>query len=144
MLLYAAGDVLIVINEQLYLNMATSIRPEYRELLSELCTEQILMLIRPVDVNMRKKQRKVRSEIQDLKVKLNEAQISCKARRLGWMRFCRLQYICSATSEERFTGECVSGAYRESDTGDDDDNDDHHHLQQHPCRMVVGKRCVLV
>uniref|UniRef100_A0A182PZE9 3'-5' exonuclease domain-containing protein n=1 Tax=Anopheles farauti TaxID=69004 RepID=A0A182PZE9_9DIPT len=73
MLLYAAGDVLILINEQLYLNMATSIKPEYRDLLSELCTEQILMLIRPVDVKMRKKQRKVRSEIQDLKVKLKSA-----------------------------------------------------------------------
>ncbi|XP_058054811.1 uncharacterized protein LOC131206312 [Anopheles bellator] len=73
MLLYAAGDVLILINEQLYLNMATSIKSEYRELLSELCTEQILMLIRPVDVKMRKKQRKVRSEIQDLKVKLKSA-----------------------------------------------------------------------
>ncbi|XP_058837898.1 uncharacterized protein LOC131693784 isoform X2 [Topomyia yanbarensis] len=73
MLLYAAGDVLILINEQLYLNMASSIKPEYRELLSELSTEQILMLIRPVDVKMRKKQRKVRSEIQDLKVKLKGA-----------------------------------------------------------------------
>lgn len=73
MLLYAAGDVLILINEQLYLNMATSIKPDFRELLSELCTEQILMLIRPVDVKMRKKQRKVRSEIQDLKVKLKGA-----------------------------------------------------------------------
>lgn len=73
MLLYAAGDVLILINEQLYLNMATSIKPEFRELLAELCTEQILMLIRPVDVKMRKKQRKVRSEIQDLKVKLKGA-----------------------------------------------------------------------
>lgn len=73
MLLYAAGDVLILINEQLYLNMATSIKPEYRELLAELCTEQILMLIRPVDVKLRKKQRKVRSEIQDLKVKLKGA-----------------------------------------------------------------------
>ncbi|XP_029725728.1 uncharacterized protein LOC109417065 isoform X2 [Aedes albopictus] len=73
MLLYAAGDVLILINEQLYLNMATSIKAEYRELLAELCTEQILMLIRPVDVKMRKKQRKVRSEIQDLKVKLKGA-----------------------------------------------------------------------
>lgn len=73
MLLYAAGDVLILINEQLYLNMATSIKPEFRDLLAELCTEQILMLIRPVDVKMRKKQRKVRSEIQDLKVKLKGA-----------------------------------------------------------------------
>lgn len=73
MLLYAAGDVLILINEQLYLNMATSIKTEFRELLAELCTEQILMLIRPVDVKMRKKQRKVRSEIQDLKVKLKGA-----------------------------------------------------------------------
>ncbi|XP_055603168.1 uncharacterized protein LOC129751593 [Uranotaenia lowii] len=73
MLLYAAGDVLILINKQLFLNMATSIKPEYRELLGELCTEQILMLIRPVDVKMRKKQRKVRSELQDLKVKLKGA-----------------------------------------------------------------------
>ena len=54
-------------------HLCRSIKAEFRELLAELCTEQILMLIRPVDVKMRKKQRKVRSEIQDLKVKLKGA-----------------------------------------------------------------------
>lgn len=39
-------------------------------LFSELCTEQIYMLIRPNDVKMKKKQRKISTEVSDLKQKL--------------------------------------------------------------------------
>ncbi|KAJ6646810.1 Egalitarian protein like, partial [Pseudolycoriella hygida] len=71
MLLYAAGDVLVLINEQLYASMALAIKPEFKGLLSELCTEQILMLINPSEVKIRKKQRKVSNEVADLKQKLS-------------------------------------------------------------------------
>jgi exonuclease 3'-5' domain-containing protein 1 len=39
-------------------------------LFSELCTEQIYMLIRPNDVKLKKKQRKINTEVFDLKQKL--------------------------------------------------------------------------
>lgn len=39
-------------------------------LFSELCTEQIYMLIRPNDVKVKKKQRKISTEVSDLKQKL--------------------------------------------------------------------------
>lgn len=48
------------------------IKPEYKPLLSDLCTEQVLMLIQPYDVKMRKKQRKIKNEVADLKQKLSE------------------------------------------------------------------------
>lgn len=47
------------------------IRPEYELLLTELCEEQILMHIRPGDVKQRKKQRKVETELADLRGKLS-------------------------------------------------------------------------
>lgn len=45
----------------------------FRGLLSELCTEQILMLIKPADVRSRKKQRKLGTEVTDLKQKLSQS-----------------------------------------------------------------------
>lgn len=42
-------------------------------LFEELCTEQIYMLIRPNDVKLKKKQRKINTEILDLKQKLQSA-----------------------------------------------------------------------
>jgi exonuclease 3'-5' domain-containing protein 1 len=47
-----------------------SIKPENMCLFSELCTEQIYMLIRPNDVKLKKKQRKISTEVFDLKQKL--------------------------------------------------------------------------
>ncbi|XP_054740196.1 uncharacterized protein LOC129245821 [Anastrepha obliqua] len=73
MLLYAAGDVLVLINDQLYGNLARQIKPENRQLFSELCTEQILIQIKPNEVKTRKKQRKVTTEVADLKQKLEQS-----------------------------------------------------------------------
>ncbi|KAH8297121.1 hypothetical protein KR044_005173 [Drosophila immigrans] len=72
MMLYAAGDVLVLIHDQLFSNLAQQIKPENRQLFSELCTEQILMQIKPNEVKIRKKQRKVSTEVSDLKQKLGQ------------------------------------------------------------------------
>lgn len=48
----------------------SGIKPENINLFSELCTEQIYMLIRPNDVKLKKKQRKINTEVFDLKQKL--------------------------------------------------------------------------
>ncbi|XP_067631476.1 uncharacterized protein egl [Eurosta solidaginis] len=73
MLLYAAGDVLVLINDQLYGSLARQIKPENRQLFSELCTEQILIQIKPNDVKTRKKIRKMTTEVADLKRKLEQS-----------------------------------------------------------------------
>ncbi|XP_022225459.2 uncharacterized protein LOC111076118 [Drosophila obscura] len=70
MMLYAAGDVLVLIHDQLFGSLARQIKPENRQLFSELCTEQILLQIKPNEVKIRKKQRKVSTEVSDLKLKL--------------------------------------------------------------------------
>lgn len=49
------------------------IKPENRQLFSELCTEQILIQIKPNEVKTRKKQRKVTTEVADLKQKLEQS-----------------------------------------------------------------------
>lgn len=50
-----------------------AIKPEFKGLLSELCTEQILMIIKPNEVRTRKKQRKLGTEVADLKQKLSQS-----------------------------------------------------------------------
>lgn len=51
----------------------SAIKPDNMSLFSELCTEQIYMLIRPNDVKLKKKQRKINTEVFDLKTKLQSA-----------------------------------------------------------------------
>jgi exonuclease 3'-5' domain-containing protein 1 len=48
-------------------------KPENMSLFEELCTEQIYMMLRPNDVKLKKKQRKINTEILDLKQKLQSA-----------------------------------------------------------------------
>ncbi|CAD7077261.1 unnamed protein product [Hermetia illucens] len=105
MLLYAAGDVLVLINEQLYINMAKAIKPESRQLFSDLCTEQILMLIRPNEVKIRKKQRKISTEVADLKQKLSQTNknIVLSNREIRLLRYMNL------TEEEK---ERLKGFYK--------------------------------
>ena len=49
------------------------IKPEYELLLKELCEEEVLMHIRPGDVKQCKKQRKVETELADLRGKLSSS-----------------------------------------------------------------------
>lgn len=70
-----------------------AIKPEFKSLLSELCTEQILMLIQPVEVRTRKKQRKLGTEVADLKLKLSQTNknIVLSNREIRLLRYVRAQ-----------------------------------------------------
>lgn len=52
------------------------IRNDMENLLVELCEEQVYTYIRPTDVKLQKKQRKVESEVSDLRTKLSSATLS--------------------------------------------------------------------
>lgn len=71
MILYAASDVACLV-PGLYSTLLREMRPEFSQLFHELCDEQIYVLIKPEDVKLRKKQRKIETEVQDLKLKLSK------------------------------------------------------------------------
>ncbi|XP_076172552.1 egl_like_exo domain-containing protein isoform X2 [Ptiloglossa arizonensis] len=71
MLIYASSDVLSLV-PQIYVSMAKLIKPEVQALFAELCEEQIQMHIKPAEVKTRKKQRKVETEVADLKKRIKE------------------------------------------------------------------------
>ncbi|XP_056636056.1 uncharacterized protein LOC130444815 isoform X1 [Diorhabda sublineata] len=73
MILYASADVLSLTNEKIYYQMSKNIRPENRELLLELCDEQLQMHISPDSVKMKKRQRKTETEVMELRTKLAQA-----------------------------------------------------------------------
>lgn len=43
MILYAAADVLSLVNEKLYYHMSAAIKPENRQLMMDLCDEQVIV-----------------------------------------------------------------------------------------------------
>ena len=48
----------------------SQIKPEFSNLFSELCEEQVMLYIQGEEVKNRKKQRKVETEVADLRLKL--------------------------------------------------------------------------
>ena len=111
--------------------MSRLIRPEVQGLLAELCEEQIQMHIRPADVKARKKQRKVETEVADLKRRMEEAtskNIVLSNREIRLLRYLDL------TEDEK---EKLKGSYKvarkleklenmgqdKADSSDDDDED---------------------
>jgi len=73
MICYAAADVLALV-PTIYTAMASEIKPEFRNLFLSLCEEQSLMYIQSEEVKERKRQRKVETEVADLKLKLATTQ----------------------------------------------------------------------
>lgn len=95
MVLYASADVLSLVNEKIYYYMIKAIKPENRNLMMELCGEQVIpgfsklsltyffvicficlqifMNIHPEDVKTKKRQRKIETEVAELRVKLSQA-----------------------------------------------------------------------
>jgi exonuclease 3'-5' domain-containing protein 1 len=63
-------SVCVTVNDSFFC-VGRLIKPEYEVLLQELCEEQIFMHIKPGDVKQRKKQRKVETELADLRGKLS-------------------------------------------------------------------------
>lgn len=49
-------------------------KPDYKKLFNELCEEQIYTQIKPAEVKLRKKQRKIETEVKELKIKLSSQQ----------------------------------------------------------------------
>ncbi|XP_031840590.1 egl_like_exo domain-containing protein [Nomia melanderi] len=130
MLIHASSDVLSLV-PQIYVSMAKLIKPEVQVLFSELCEEQIQMYIKPVDVKARKKQRKVETEVADLKKRMEEAttkNIVLSNREIRLLRYLDL------TEDEK---EKLKGSYKvarkleklenmgqdKGDSSDDDDED---------------------
>nr|CAD7459205.1 unnamed protein product [Timema tahoe] len=131
MMLYAAADVLALV-PQVYHAMGRLIQPGYQPLLMDLCDEQVYMHIKPSEVKQRKKQRKVETEVADLRQKLSSVQsrnIVLSNREIRLLRYLDL------TEEEK---EKLRGSYKvarkldkldkdrdgKSDAEDDDDDDD--------------------
>jgi len=73
MVCYAAADVLALV-PTIYTAMAGQIKPEFANLFHELCEEQVLLYIQGEEVKNRKKQRKVETEVADLRLKLATVQ----------------------------------------------------------------------
>ncbi|KAL6255119.1 hypothetical protein P5V15_013449 [Pogonomyrmex californicus] len=138
MLIYASSDVLSLV-PQVYNAMSRLIKPEVQGLFEELCEEQIQMHIRPADVKARKKQRKVETEVADLKKRMEEAtskNIVLSNREIRLLRYLDL------TEDEK---EKLKGSYKvarkleklenmgqdKADSSDDDDEDktDDHEYQ---------------
>uniref|UniRef100_A0A1Y1JWE7 3'-5' exonuclease domain-containing protein n=1 Tax=Photinus pyralis TaxID=7054 RepID=A0A1Y1JWE7_PHOPY len=71
MILYAAGDV-FSLHEHIYRPMCQAILPQNRDLMMDLCYEQIYINITPDDIKLRKRQRKIGTEVAELRVKLSQ------------------------------------------------------------------------
>ncbi|CAG2067267.1 unnamed protein product, partial [Timema podura] len=105
MMLYAAADVLALV-PQVYHAMGRLIQPGYQPLLMDLCDEQVYMHIKPSEVKQRKKQRKVETEVADLRQKLSSVQsrnIVLSNREIRLLRYLDL------TEEEK---EKLRGSYK--------------------------------
>ncbi|XP_053997191.1 egalitarian protein homolog [Hylaeus anthracinus] len=130
MLIYACSDVLSLV-PHIYVAMAKLIKPEMQALFAELCEEQIQMHIQPTNVKTRKKQRKVETEVADLKKRMEETtakNIVLSNREIRLLRYLDL------TEDEK---EKLKGSYKvarkleklenmgqdKGDSSDDDDDD---------------------
>uniref|UniRef100_A0A1B6CQF4 3'-5' exonuclease domain-containing protein n=2 Tax=Clastoptera arizonana TaxID=38151 RepID=A0A1B6CQF4_9HEMI len=114
MMLYAAADVLSLV-PQVYNAMLKQIHQDLEPLLWELCEEQVYMHIRPGEVKQRKKQRKVESEVSDLRSKLSSCAQSGRNIVLSNREIRLLRYpsgLHSHSTRPTTTLEPISGPYR--------------------------------
>ncbi|KAK5638366.1 hypothetical protein RI129_012661 [Pyrocoelia pectoralis] len=72
MILYAAADVSSLVHEHIYKPMCQAILPQNQELMMDLCYEQVYIHIMPDDIKLRKRQRKIGTEVAELRVKLSQ------------------------------------------------------------------------
>merc|ERR1712012_425187 len=105
MICYAAADVLALV-PTIYTAMASQIKPEFGNLFNELCEEQVLLYIQAEEVKNRKKQRKVETEVADLRLKL--ATVQSKNIVLSNREIRLLRYI-ELTEEDK---EKLKGSYK--------------------------------
>ncbi|NP_001136335.1 egalitarian isoform X1 [Nasonia vitripennis] len=139
MIVYASSDVQSLV-PLIYNAMSKLIKPEMQKLFNELCEEQILMHINPNEVKVRKKQRKIETEVADLRRKMDETigkNIVLSNREIRLLRYLEL------TKEEK---EKLKGSYKvakkleklesmgqeKNDSSDEDDEDDKNDDTEYP------------
>lgn len=116
------------------------IKPDTQKLFSELCEEQIMMHVNTNEVKSRKKQRKIETEVSDLRRKMDETigrNIVLSNREIRLLRYLEL------TKEEK---EKLKGSYKvakkleklesmgqdKNDSSDEDDDDDKNDDAEYP------------
>lgn len=97
MLIYAASDVLSLIHPSLYGYISSSISAEFQSLFEDLCSEQVFMNIQPAEVRIRKRQRKINTEVFELRQKLSQ----CSKNVVLSNREIRLLRYLELTDEEK-------------------------------------------
>lgn len=123
------------------------IKPEVQGLFNELCEEQIQLHIKPAEVKTRKKQRKVETEVADLKKRMEEAttkNIVLSNREIRLLRYLDL------TEDEK---EKLKGSYKvarkleklenmgqdKGESSDDDEDDKIEDLQYHSIESYTSE-----
>ncbi|XP_023289382.1 uncharacterized protein LOC105704283 [Orussus abietinus] len=130
MLIYASCDVLSLV-PQIYTTMSRLIKPEFQCLVSALCEEQVLMHIKPLEVKARKKQRKVETEVADLRKRMEETtgkNIVLSNREIRLLRYLALtedekEKLKSSYKVARKLEKLENANQEKGDSSDEDDDD---------------------
>ncbi|XP_037872227.1 egalitarian protein homolog [Bombyx mori] len=140
MIIYAASDVLSLVNPAIYAYMSSNIMPENQQLFEELSNEQVFMHIQPTEVKLRKRQRKINTEVGELKQKLAEStkNIVLSNREIRLLRYLELTEEekeklkgCHKISKKLEKLEAI-GQDRDSDSDDDDRENEMASLDSNP------------
>lgn len=144
MIIYAASDVLSLVNPAIYAYMSTNIKPENQQLLEELSSEQVFMHIQPTEVKLRKRQRKINTEVGELKMKLSEStkNIVLSNREIRLLRYLELTEEekeklkgCHKISKKLEKLEAI-GQEKDSDSEDDEKENEMASLESNPSDSI--------
>ncbi|VVC97060.1 egalitarian protein homolog [Leptidea sinapis] len=144
MIIYSASDVLSLVNPAIYFFMSSNIKPENQKLFEELCNEQVLMHIEPTEVKLHKRQRKVNTEVGELKQKLAECtkNIVLSNREIRLLRYLELTEEekeklkgCHKISKKLEKLEAM-GQDRYSDSDDDEKENEMASLESNPSDSI--------
>ncbi|XP_063833372.1 egalitarian protein homolog [Ostrinia nubilalis] len=140
MIIYAASDVLSLVNPAIYAYMSSNIKPENQQLFEELSNEQVFMHIQPTEVKLRKRQRKINTEVGELKQKLAEStkNIVLSNREIRLLRYLELTEEekeklkgCHKISKKLEKLEAI-GQEKDSDSEDDERENEMASLESNP------------
>lgn len=144
MIIYAASDVLSLVNPSIYSYMSGNIKHENQQLFEELTNEQIFMHIQSTEVKMRKRQRKINTEVAELKQKLAETtkNIVLSNREIRLLRYLELTEEekeklkgCHKISKKLEKLESI-GQEKDSDSEDDERENEMASLESNPSDSI--------
>ncbi|XP_063388564.1 egalitarian protein homolog [Cydia fagiglandana] len=144
MIIYAASDVLSLVNPAIYAYMSSNIRSDNQQLFEELSNEQVFMHIQPTEVKLRKRQRKINTEVGELKQKLAETtkNIVLSNREIRLLRYLELTEEekeklkgCHKISKKLEKLEAI-GQEKDSDSEDDERENEMASLESNPSDSI--------